>query len=27
MMPNNAINPDERKRRFAPLSHAGYGER
>jgi len=24
---NNAINPDVQKRRFAPLSHADYGER
>ena len=26
-MPNNAINSDEQKRRFAPLLLAGYGER
>ena len=25
--PNNAINSDVQKRRFALLSHAGYGER
>lgn len=25
--PNNAINSDVQKRRFAPLLHAGYGER
>lgn len=27
LMPNNAINPDVQKRRFALLLHAGYGER
>jgi len=27
MHPNNAINSDMQKRRFAPLLHAGYGER
>ena len=26
-MPNNAINSDVQKRRFALLLHAGYGER
>ncbi len=27
MIPNNAINSDVQKRRFALLLHAGYGER
>jgi hypothetical protein len=27
MSPNNAINADVQKRRFALLLHAGYGER
>ena len=27
MNPNNAINSDVQKRRFALLLHAGYGER
>lgn len=27
LMPNNAINSDVSKRRFALLWHAGYGER
>jgi len=27
MTPNNAINSDVQKRRFALLLHAGYGER
>jgi len=27
MPPNNAINTDVQKRRFALLLHAGYGER
>ena len=27
LMPNNTINPDVQKRRFALLLHAGYGER
>jgi len=26
-MPNNAINPDVQKRRFALFLHASYGER
>ena len=27
MIPNNTINSDVQKRRFALLLHAGYGER
>jgi hypothetical protein len=27
LLPNNAINSDVQKRRFALLLHAGYGER
>lgn len=27
LMPNNAINPDVQKRRFALFLHASYGER
>ncbi len=27
MKPNNTINSDVQKRRFAKLLHAGYGER